>query len=271
LPSLVSDKSEVMTRVYIVLLIVATVLVSVTGAFFSVTGLAELFGGSKISVLFMAGALEFSKFIVVGFLYRFWGHIHRPLRNYLLFAVFTLMIITSLGIYGYLSNAYQIASGDFHSHLLEIDNLEKEGVRIENEVSEIKAFIDKVPQSRLTKRLELQKEYEPRLDELRWRGEQVISELNEKNQKLLSINAKVGPIVYVAKAMNQPVDTTVNWLIFIFVLVFDPLAVSLVFSLNILIRLNEKYRGNEYRIGAHAFTSPVDHRLKKDHRFKKSA
>src|SRR5688572_20474977 len=116
-----------MTRIYIILLLISTTVVSITGALFSVTGLAELFSGSKFSVMAMAGSLELSKFIVVGFIYRYWGHIHKPLRNYLLFAVSTLMIITSVGIFGYLSNAYQIASGDLNLRLLEIEHLEQEG------------------------------------------------------------------------------------------------------------------------------------------------
>jgi hypothetical protein len=173
------------------------------------------------------------------------------------------MIITSVGIYGYLSSAYQVSSGELHSRLLEIDHLKKDNSHIDEQISEIKTFIAKVPEKELSKKIQLQKEYDARLDELRWKSEQNTYDINQKNIQLLSVNAKVGPIVYVANAIGMPVDTTVNFLIIIFVLVFDPLAVALVFSLNILIRLNEKYRGDEFKIGAHAFTSPVDHRYKK--------
>src|SRR6185436_7796695 len=76
----------------------------------------------------------------------------------------------------------------------------------------------------------------------------------------LHLQTKVGPVVYLAKAVGVDVDTVVKWLILIFVSVFDPLAVSLVFCLNLIIRLREKYRRNEFKIGAHSLTSPVDHR-----------
>jgi hypothetical protein len=252
-----------MTKIYILLLLLATTVVSITGALFSVSGLAELFSGSKFSVMAMAGSLEFSKFIVVGFIYRYWGHIHAPLRNYLLFAVGTLMIITSVGIFGYLSNAYQVAAGDLNLHLLEIENLEVEAKQVEDQIAELRTFVDNIPVSRISKKFEFQKSYEPRFDELRKRQDGIIKQANEKRRSLLSLNTKIGPIVHVAKAVGLSVDTTVNMLITIFVLVFDPLAVSLVFCLNILIRLREKYRGNEVKIGKHAFTSPVDHRYAK--------
>jgi hypothetical protein len=77
---------------------------------------------------------------------------------------------------------------------------------------------------------------------------------------LLTTNTKVGPLVYISKALGIDIDTAVNWLILIFVSVFDPLAVSLVFCLNLLIRLREKYRNDDYKIGARSLTTPVDHR-----------
>src|SRR4051812_3067715 len=102
------------SRFYIYLLAISALLVSGTGAYFSVSGLVELFAGTSVSVAVMASSLEFSKLVVVGFLYRYWGHIHRPLQVYLIFAVAALMLITSIGIYGYLSNAYQKASLKIH-------------------------------------------------------------------------------------------------------------------------------------------------------------
>lgn len=252
-----------MTRVYIFLIGLAAIVVSITGAFFSVTGLAELFAGAFMSVIIMASSLEFSKFVVVGFLYRYWGHIPKLLRSYLLFAVVTLMTITSLGIYGYLSNAYQISSIGLHSALMEIDSLEQENQRIQLQVQDLMSFVDQIPNSRISKKFEFQREYEPKILDLRKKSENLVKEIFEKRQSLLSLNTKVGPIVHLSKVFGWDIDTTVNYLILIFVLVFDPFAVSLVFSLNLIIRLQEKYRNNEYKIGAHSFTSPVDHRFKK--------
>jgi hypothetical protein len=251
------------SRTYIILLALAAVLVSVTGAFFSVTGLVALFSGAGLSVAIMAGSLEFSKFVVVGFVYRFWGHIHRPLRVYLVFSVVVLMFITSVGIYGYLSNAYGVASIEVHAHLMAIESLEKENERIQGQMTDLKAFVDQIPKSRLSKKFEFQREYEPRMKELRAASEVVLKRIDERKLGFLHLQTKVGPVVYLAKAFGVDVDDVVKYLILIFVSVFDPLAVSLVFCLNLLIRLREKYRGDEYKIGAQSLTSPVDHRFRK--------
>jgi hypothetical protein len=250
------------SRTYTYLLAIAAVLVSVTGAFFSVTGLVALFSGAGTSVAVMAGSLEFSKFIVVGFVYRFWGHIHRPLRVYLLFSIVVLMAITSLGIYGYLSNAYGVASVEVHSRLLAIDSLEKENARVQGQINDLKGFIDQIPKSRMSKKFEFQREYEPKLVELEQRSDALQKEIEGKRVDFLHLQTQVGPVVYLAKAVGADVDDVVKWLILVFVSVFDPLAVSLVFSLNLLIRLREKYRNNEYKIGAQSLTTPVDHRFR---------
>jgi hypothetical protein len=251
------------SRVYTVLLAIAAVLVSVTGAFFSVTGLMALFAGAGKSVAVMAGSLEFSKFVVVGFVYRFWGHIHKPLRVYLLFSVCVLMVITSLGIYGYLSNAYGAASVEVHSQLMAIESLEKENGRIEAQMADLRAFVDQIPKSRITKKFEFQRQYEPKMNELRSASEKLIKQIDDKKMAFLNLQTHVGPVVYLAKALGMDIDDVVKYLILIFVSVFDPLAVSLVFCLNLLIRLREKYRNNDYKIGAHSLTTPVDHRFRR--------
>src|SRR5271154_1596018 len=151
------------SRTYIYLLALAAVLVSVTGAFFSVTGLVALFSGASISVAVMAGSLEFSKFIVVGFVYRFWGHIHRPLRVYLIFSVVVLMVITSVGIFGYLSNAYQVASVEVHSQMMGIESLEHENERVLGQIQELRAFVDEIPRSRISRKFQYQNEYAPKI------------------------------------------------------------------------------------------------------------
>lgn len=252
-----------MSSIYLLTLTITTVLVSVTGAFFSVTGLASLFAGAPISVMVMAGSLEMSKFVVVGFVYRYWGHIHRPLRYYLIFSVVTLMVITSIGIFGYLSHAYQVASVGLNSSLLEIDALEKENDRINAQIAEFRGFIDQIPVTRISRKFEFQKEYEPRIQELRKQSHGIQQQINEKKITLLNTQSKAGPVVYLAKALGMEIDSVVKYLILLFVSVFDPLAVSLVFCLNLIVRLREKYRHNEYKIGAHSLTTPVDHRIKK--------
>lgn len=252
-----------MSVIYIVLLLIATVVVSITGAVFSISGLATLFGGAPKTVAVMAAALELSKFIIVGFLYRYWGHIHRPLRSYLIFSIVVLMAITSVGIFGYLSNAYEVAAGDLRSQLLEIEALERDQKRVEIQIAEHRRFINAIPETRLSRKIELQQEYAPKIEVLEKESSRLLREVDAKNQALLQLNTKVGPVIYLARVFGTDVDTAVKWMIILFVSVFDPLAVSLVFCLNLLVRLREKYRKNEFKIGAHSLTTPVDHRRKR--------
>jgi hypothetical protein len=228
-----------------------------------VTGLTHLFAGASLSVAMMAGSLEFSKFIVVGFVYRYWGHIHKPLRAYLMFSIAVLMVITSVGIYGYLSAAYQVASMDIHSSMMEIDALEKQNKNVESQILDMKQFITDIPASRISRKYEFQKVYLPKIEELNQKSLTIVAEIEKKKHGMLKKNVDVGPIVYLAQALGTDIDSAVKYFILIFVSVFDPLAVSLVFCLNLLIRLREKYRNDEFKIGARSLTSPVDHRLKK--------
>jgi len=251
-----------MSVIYIALLLAATVVVSITGALFSISGLAQLFGGAPTEVAVMAAALELSKFIVVGFVYRYWGHIHRPLRAYLIFSIAVLMVITSVGIFGYLSNAYEIAAGDLRSQILEIEALQRDQVRVEGQIAEYRKFIDEIPDNRISRKFEFQQEYAPKIAALQTESSKLLKTIDEKNQAMLKLNTKVGPVIYLARVFGTDVDTAVKWMIILFVSVFDPLAVSLVFCLNLLVRLREKYRKNEFKIGAHSLTTPVDHRFR---------
>jgi hypothetical protein len=117
--------------------------------------------------------------------------------------------------------------------------------------------------NRISRKFEFQKEYEPKIQELRRQSDSVVQQLNQKKLGLLNTQSKAGPVVYLAKSLGMDVDSVVKWLILLFVSVFDPLAVSLVFCLNLIVRLREKYRNDEYKIGAHSLTTPVDHRVKK--------
>ena len=90
-------------------LIIALSALSVAGsaAFYSVFGLSKLFAGAATQVIIMAGSLEFAKLVVASLLYQYWDNINKILKGYLMIAVFVLMVITSGGIYGFLSGAYQ--------------------------------------------------------------------------------------------------------------------------------------------------------------------
>ena len=81
--------------------------VSASAAFYSVSGLSKLFAGASFEVIIMAGSLEVSKLVIASLLYQYWDTINKILRTYLAIATVILVLITSMGIYGFLSAAYQ--------------------------------------------------------------------------------------------------------------------------------------------------------------------
>ena len=94
-------------RILPLMIALSALSVSASAAFYSVFGLSHLFAGASTEVIIMAGALEFAKLVVASLLYQYWNVINKWLRAYLMSAVFILMVITSGGIYGFLSGAYQ--------------------------------------------------------------------------------------------------------------------------------------------------------------------
>ena len=255
-----------MSRLYIVLLGIAALCLAFTGAAFSIFGIGQLFAGAAKYVILMAAVLEFAKIISAGFLYRYWGHVNSILRVYLVGAVITLVGITSVGIFGFLSSAYQKASFSLNTQNLKLKTLHDEAHRSETQLKEIYAFIDTIPRNRVSKKLELQKSYEPQIRRLKRKADDVHNQIAALKMEILNTQMKVGPIIYTAEALGAEVDTVVKYLILVFVLVFDPLAICLVFCWNLTIRLQEKYRGDEAKISARALMSePVDHRYRRKH------
>ena len=100
-------------------------LVAFNAAFFSVYGLSKLFAGAATSVIFMAGSLEFSKLVAASFLFRYWKRTSGLLKTYLTIGVVVLVFITSAGIFGYLSNAYQGATVGFQKESTKLISLEE--------------------------------------------------------------------------------------------------------------------------------------------------
>ena len=95
------------SKIFTFLVGLSAIMVASWAAIFSVTGLSMLYSGSLIYIAIAMGSLEFSKIIVASYLYRYWKKAVKGLKYYLILALLVLMFITSGGIYGYLTNAYQ--------------------------------------------------------------------------------------------------------------------------------------------------------------------
>jgi len=252
-----------MSWIYIILLGVAAISVSVIGAVFSIAGLTSLFAGATLAVGIMAGALEFSKLVTAGFLYRYWGHVNSLMRAYLSAAVVILSIITSMGIFGYLSNAYQRSAFEINKLRLEMEGVRRKDMAVQAEVQKIEKFIAEIPASRISKKFAMYNESREHVLSLTKQSQGFAVQMEGMRKKMLDLETEIGPIIYVADTFGFEVDSVAKFLIFVFVSVFDPLAICMVFAMNLAIRIREKYRGNEARIGRLSLTKPVDHRLRK--------
>ena len=98
---------KLQTRIFPFIITLSALSVSASAAFYSVSGLSKLFAGAQFQVIIMAGSLEFAKLVTASLLYQYWDTINKTLRIYLSIATIVLVLITSMGIYGFLSAAYQ--------------------------------------------------------------------------------------------------------------------------------------------------------------------
>ena len=211
-------------------------LVAFSAAFFSVFGLSKLFAGAQTSVVIMAGSLEFAKLVTASFLYRYWKTVPTFLKNYLLVGTFILIVITSMGIFGYLSNAYQGATTDFEKQstilIFKEDQLEQLNDDKEFLKLEMENAIEELPENYRTARKKLRAEYQPQINELNKQTLTIKQEIGDLKAKLVDTGVDVGPAIYLARIFDTEIDTVVKWFIFILIFVFDPLAVSLVIAAN---------------------------------------
>jgi hypothetical protein len=202
----------------------------VLGAAFSVVGLGALFSGAMIAVWAMAGSLEFSKFVLAAYLHQRWSDLNLVFKSYLVFAVVVLSLITSMGIFGFLSDAYQSSSHEIEEVNIKIANLRSQQKLNDAEIVRLNKAIDEIPDSRVSKKIKARAEAEPRISALTKESEEVDRKIGVANLQLHEIKKKIGPLVYIARALNKDIDTVVTYLILVFVIVFDPLAICLVIA-----------------------------------------
>jgi len=213
---------------------IAALLIAGSAGFFSVFGLSKLFAGAALSVIIMAGSLEFGKLVTAAFLYRYWDKVNLFQKTYLMTAVLTLVLITSAGIFGYLSNAYQGATVNFEKQSNQLFAYED---RLE-QLQEDKVFL----KDELEAKRKLREEYNPRIQSVNDEILRVKGEIGDLKVGLVETGVDVGPAIYLARTFNTDVDSVVKFFIFILIFVFDPLAVMLVVAFNQALVLREEER-----------------------------
>jgi uncharacterized coiled-coil protein SlyX len=240
---------------FTMLLGLSAFLVAGTAAYFSVLGIATLFSGNFYQVVVMAGALEFGKLVATSYLYRYWNQTVWVLKVYMLVAVLILMGITSLGIFGYLSAAYQVNSSKFAQVDSQIVLLTQQKESFDKEIEQINSRVDTLNKSRASQEKRLpdlsSKAAQPIYKDIERSGEEIkklsdrSAELQqsktEKDKEIIALNLEIskskdiGTFKFVADAINRPLDSVVTAFICILMVVFDPLAVALILAFNIAI------------------------------------
>jgi len=251
------------------LIAISALAVSGSAAFYSVFGLSKLFAGASTQVIIMAGSLEFAKLVVASLLYQYWDTINKWLRSYLAIACFVLMIITSGGIYGFLSGAYQ--STATQSELLDKsllilnqkqvrfeetkEDLTIEKTQLNQSIADLRtslsnphsvSWYDKNSETVITSssssaRRALQAELKTTIterDNINLKLEAVLDSIGKTDVALLEkeisneSERELGPLKYLAETTGKDMGVVVNWFLLLIIFVFDPLAIALVVAAN---------------------------------------
>ena len=222
---------------------ISALLIAFSAAFFSVFGLSKLFAGAELSVIIMASSLEFGKLVAASFLYRYWDKINLLQKFYMTFATVILVIITSAGIFGFLSNAYQGATVEFEKESTNLIFKEDRLKQLEEDKQYLKEELDQaiadLPENYRTARRKLREDYQPQISEINKQMIDLKGEIGELKTALVETGVDVGPVIYLARTFQTDIDTVVKFFIFILIFVFDPMAVMFVISYNVALENRE--------------------------------
>ena len=245
---------------------ISALLIAFSAAFFSVFGLSKLFAGAELSVIIMASSLEFGKLVAASFLYRYWDKINLLQKFYMTFATVILIIITSAGIFGFLSNAYQGATVEFEKESTNLIFKEDRLKQLEEDKrylkEELEQAIADLPDNYRTARRKLREDYQPQISEINKQMIDLKGEIGELKTTLVETGVDVGPVIYLARTFQTDIDTVVKFFIFILIFVFDPMAVMFVISYNVALENREDKKWPVY--GEKKKEEPIDIELEPD-------
>jgi len=273
---------KIQERIFPFIIALSALSVSASAAFYSVSGLSKLFAGAAFAVIVMAASLEVAKLVIASLLYQYRKTLPLLLKTYLSIACFVLILITSMGIYGFLSAAYQETSakaGSIDSQIALIetkrDNVKEQLTVYNAEKSTINGAISDLRTGLSNNKIQYtnaegvvitttssstRKSLEKQLDQAINRQTQINSKVDTLNQRLfdyeteiveVSINndiaGELGPLKYLSGLTGIPMDQIINYLLLTIIFVFDPLAIALVIAANFAFaKLIPKTRKNLY-------------------------
>ena len=273
---------KLQTRIFPFIIALTALAVSASAAFYSVSGLSKLFAGAAFAVIIMAASLEVAKLVIASLLYQYRKNLPKLLKYYLSVACFILILITSMGIYGFLSAAYQETSAkagniDAQISLIETkrDNVKEqlaiyteEKTSINEAVSDLRSglsnnviqYTDTLGNVLTTTSSSTRRALEKQLDQAIERQTEINSRVDDLNQQLFNyeteivevtsnanITGELGPLKYLSGLTGKPMDKIINWLLLTIIFVFDPLAIALVIAANFAFeQLKTKIKKNVY-------------------------
>ena len=230
---------------------------STVAAWYSIIGLTAVFAGAVVPIIIMGGFLELAKITTTVWLRKYWHRCGWALKLYMIPAIILLMILTSMGIFGFLSKAHSdqgMISGDVQAKLAIYDEkikIEKDNIDTNRKaLKQMDEAVDQV-MGRSSDEKGADKAVAIRRSQQQERG-RLLREISESQKKITSLNeerapiaaenrkveAEVGPIKYIAALIygDNPdanlLERAVRWVIILLVIVFDPLAIALVLAAN---------------------------------------
>jgi len=228
---------------------ITALLIAMCAAFFSVYGISTLFAGAFISAVVMASSLEIGKLVGVTFLYRYWGKCKMLLRVYLVTASVVLMIITSLGIFGYLSSAYQKSSIEFAVTQEKIKITEQQIAFSQQSIDTLITLRNSQNTNQMNDRIlssplvfkQFQQQIADTDSNIEKESKKKQSLIDNVNEMKLGAAGKkdVQTFKFVADAFGMTLDSVARWFIISIIFVFDPLAICLILAYNVAVYRKE--------------------------------
>jgi len=250
---------------------ITALMIALCAAAFSVYGISTLFAGAAISAMVMASVLEVGKLVGTTFLYRYWQKCKLALKGYLIASILVLMVITSGGIFGYLSSAYQKSSIEYAVVQEKIKTTEEQKIYYQDKIAASKSRIEALTKLRASQEARMSdvvtneflarnpiqlKQLQQQTIDLVTSTDKDLKEENTKIQSSIDDIAKIDDKVnvmklgsadkkdvqtfkFVADALSMTLDQVARWFILMLIFVFDPLAICLILAYNVAVYKKE--------------------------------
>jgi len=247
-------------KIFPFLIALSALSVSASAAFYSVSGLSKLFAGASLEVIIMTSSLEIAKLVIASLLYQYWDSINKGLRAYLTVAAGVLILITSAGIYGFLSAAYQETANKESMVEKQIMALETKKSLYEEtrdnlladrkSNNELRGTLSKGSTTQYTDKngnlvVRTNNSAIRNIESTAKENEKLAAKLDVINDSIFSLENKIvetrinsdaaselGPLKYLSELTGVEMNQIINWLLLIIIFVFDPLAIALVIAAN---------------------------------------